>query len=168
MCRPGNSASLRYMEELFIPDLPRPPTRHPDGGGAPRRGVAAAVPGYALHRCRNASTLILIDALLSSCLTRGILRAVRQRLPGGLLRQRACQSATATCQRCRQICAAPGATSASKVRKAHDHRSAILSTLRTLSRRHSAGSCRCRSNVMRHYMPFLTMSRNSDIEVFFG
>src|SRR6266702_8650468 len=71
MCRPGNSASLRYMEELFIPDLPRPPTRHPDGGGAPRRGVAAAVPGYALHRCRNASTLILIDALLSSCLTRG-------------------------------------------------------------------------------------------------
>ncbi|WP_219847856.1 hypothetical protein, partial [Burkholderia multivorans] len=30
-----------------------------------------AVPGYALHRCRNARTLILIDALLSSCLTRG-------------------------------------------------------------------------------------------------
>ncbi|WP_208457456.1 hypothetical protein, partial [Burkholderia pyrrocinia] len=38
---------------------------------APRRGVAAAVLGYALHRCRNASTLIQIDALLSSCLTRG-------------------------------------------------------------------------------------------------
>ena len=33
--------------------------------------MAAAVPGYALHRCRHASTLILIDALLSSCLTRG-------------------------------------------------------------------------------------------------
>ncbi|NRO99671.1 hypothetical protein GWC77_27900 [Paraburkholderia sp. NMBU_R16] len=39
--------------------------------------MAAAVPGYALHRCRHASTLILIDALLSSCLTRGTRNTVR-------------------------------------------------------------------------------------------
>jgi len=40
-------------------------------GGLLGAALRAAVPGYALHRCRNAITLILIDARLSSCLTRG-------------------------------------------------------------------------------------------------